>query len=402
MKVMVLNCGSSSAKFQIIETENEKLIVKGLVEKVGSPSGIITYSPEGGTTIKQGAEIADHKEAIDLIIKFIINDDYGVLKSIDEIDAVGHRVVHGGERFTDAVIIDELVLGEIEKCIMLAPLHNPANLQGISACEALMPQIPQTAIFDTAFHQKMPKYAYIYGLPLSFYKRYGIRRYGFHGTSHEFVGKYAAQLLNKPFEKCKIITCHLGNGSSISAISNGFSIDTSMGFTPLEGLLMGTRCGDIDPAIIPFLQNAEKLDHNAVDQIMNKQSGLKGISGISNDMREIEEAASGGNENAQLAIDIFAYRIKKYIGAYFAALNGADAIVFTAGIGENSPVIREKCCENLENMGISLDLKKNDARIKEPTCISTGKTPVYVIPTNEELAIARKTNELITGKGRAK
>lgn len=393
MKVLVLNCGSSSVKFQILEPGKGILIVKGLVEKVGSPSGIITYTPEGGRSIKQGAEVPDHKAAIDLIISFLTHTDYGVLKNVSEIDAIGHRVVHGGEKFTQAVKINSSVIAEIENCISLAPLHNPANLEGISACTALMGDIPQVAVFDTSFHQTMPKNAYIYALPMSMYRRYGIRRYGFHGTSHEFVAHKAAEILKKPLKSIKIITCHLGNGSSMCAVKGGESIDTTMGLTPLEGLVMGTRCGDIDPAIVPFIMKAEGLDASQVDEIMNKQSGLKGISGLSNDMREIEEAADKGDENASLAFELFCYRIRRYIGAYAAAMGGLDAVIFTAGIGENSPKVRRKCCEGLNFLGIKIDPKSNQSK---ETLISSGETRVLVIPTNEELAIARKAWDILT------
>ena len=395
MKILVLNCGSSSVKFQLIDSKNDFMIAKGVVEKIGSGSAILRYKPEGKNEIREVMEVPNHEFAIKLALNTLTDKSRGVIKSVNEIAAIGHRVVHGGETFSGSVIITEDVIKEIKKCILFAPLHNPANLKGIEACSALISGVPHVAVFDTAFHQQIPTKAYLYGLPFAIYEKHKIRRYGFHGTSHWYVSKKAAVLLNKTYDNCRTITCHLGNGASIAAVKNGVSIDTSMGFTPLEGLIMGTRCGDIDPAIVPYLMEKENLNSKEVDNLMNKTSGLKGISKTSNDMREIEEEAEAGSELHKLALDVFCYRIKKYIGSYSAVLGGVDVVVFTGGIGENSSVVRENVCENLEYLGVKLDKEKNQ---KNEQSISTGKTKVLVIPTNEELAIAQETDRILKEK----
>ncbi len=370
----------------------EELICKGAIEKIGTASALLTYEPHHSSKIKEVHEILNHNQAIEHIINLLLSSKTGVIKDKREIDGIGHRVVHGGEKFSDSVLISE----EVETCIRefckFAPLHNPHNLKGIEVCKTVLPGIPQIAVFDTAFHHNMPEEAYIYGLPYAIYRKFGIRRYGFHGTSHKYVANRAIELLKKPKARTKIITCHLGNGSSIAAVKGGVSIDTSMGFTPLEGLIMGTRCGDIDPAVIPYLMEREKLSLKEIDSLMNKQSGLLGISETSNDLREIIEAAKDNSHLSQLAIDIFCYRIKKYVGAYMAALGGLDALVFTGGIGENAAIVREKVCENMECIGIKIDSILNG---KSEEVIGTGKTKVFVIKTNEELTIARDASQII-------
>lgn len=395
MKILVLNCGSSSVKFQLIDSKNDFMIAKGIVEKIGSSSAILRYKPEGKNEIREVMEVPNHEFAIKLALNTLTDKNRGVIKNVDEIAAIGHRVVHGGETFSGSVIVTDDVVREIKNCVKFAPLHNPANLKGIEACSSLVQGVPQVGVFDTAFHQKIPKKAYLYGLPYAIYEKHKIRRYGFHGTSHWYVSKKAAQILNRKYDNCKTITCHLGNGASIAAVKDGISIDTSMGFTPLEGLIMGTRCGDIDPAIVPYLMEQENLTPNEIDNLMNKTSGLKGISKTSNDMREIEEEAEAGSELHKLALDIFCYRIKKYIGSYSAVLGGIDAVVFTGGIGENSPVVRKLVCENFDFLGIVLDKDKN---LKNERSISSGKTSVLIIPTNEELAIAQETDRVLKEK----
>lgn len=396
MKVLVLNCGSSSVKYQFISTEDRKVLAKGLIERIGSSSAILTHERFDGDKIKITGEILDHDLAIEYVIAVLLSKNHGVIKNKSEIDAVGHRVVHGGEDFSGSVLITDSVIDTLRENIELAPLHNPPNLKGILACKKHLPGIPQVGVFDTAFHQKMPPKAYIYGIPYLLYKRYKIRRYGFHGTSHLFVSRRAAELMNKPYESLKLITCHLGNGCSIAAIDKGISIDTSMGFTPLEGLLMGTRCGDLDPSIPLHVMSKEDLTLAEINTMLNKHSGLMGISGISNDMREIIKSMNEGNERAKLAFEVFCYRLKKYIGAYTAALGGLDAIVFTGGIGENSVEVRKETLSNLEYLGIELDEEKNNLTKGERIISkSDSRVKVFVIPTNEELVIALDTAQIV-------
>jgi acetate kinase len=395
MNVLVINCGSSSLKFQLINSESEAVLAKGLCERIGI-DGRLTYQPAGGEKEVNNLAMPTHTEAIQFVIDALTNEATGVVKSLDEIGAVGHRVVHGGEKFASSVVITEEVKKAVEECIDLAPLHNPANLIGINTCEKLMPGKPQVGVFDTAFHQTMPAKAFMYGLPYEYYNKYKVRRYGFHGTSHSFVSKRVAEFLGVDLKATKTIVCHLGNGSSISAVLNGESVDTSMGLTPLEGLVMGTRSGDIDPAIMEFIAKKEDLDVAGVMNVLNKKSGVEGISGVSSDFRDLWSAAEEGNEKAQLALDVFTYRVAKYVGSYAAAMNGVDQIVFTAGIGENDMGVREKVIENLGYLGIELDKEANNVRGKERV-ISTpeSKVKVVIIPTNEELAIARDTVALV-------
>ncbi len=397
MKVLVLNSGSSSVKYQFIETSTREVLAKGQVERIGMDDAVLTHIRADGDTVKISAEILDHNIAIEYVIAVLLSKNHGVIKDKSEIDAVGHRVVHGGEVFSNSVLITDEVIEKIRENIELAPLHNPHNLRGIMACKRLLPDTPQVAVFDTAFHQKMPEYAFIYGLPYELYKKYKIRRYGFHGTSHRYVSHRASEILGVPIEKLKIITAHLGNGCSMSAVKFGVSIDTTMGFTPLEGLLMGTRSGDIDPAVVLYIMSKEGLSMSEANALLNKHSGLLGISGVSSDMREIIQEMKNGNHRAKLAFDVFCYRIKKYIGAYASAMGGVDAIVFTAGIGENSPDVRKKVCEGLEFLGIKIDDEKNNSPEKEKI-ISTddSKVKVLVIPTNEELVIALDTAEIVS------
>ncbi len=398
MKVLVLNCGSSSLKYQLINMDNEEILAKGLAERIGIgiANGLVKHEVEGKEKVIINENMDTHKDAIRIVLNALVDAKHGAIKSMDEILAVGHRVVHGGEKFTSSVIIDDEVKVTIEECSELAPLHNPPNLMGIEACEEILPNVPMVGVFDTAFHQTMPKSAYIYALPYELYEKYKIRKYGFHGTSHKYVVNKAATVLGKPLEELKIITCHLGNGASLAAIKHGKSIDTSMGFTPLEGLTMGTRCGDIDPAITTFIMDKESLDTAGLNNLMNKKSGILGISGVSNDFRDVEEAADAGHERAILALDIFHNRVKKYIGAYAAIMGGIDAVVFTAGLGENSPETREAVCEGLEFLGIKIDNVKNKVRGKQ-TVVTTddSKVKVILIPTNEELMIARDTVALV-------
>jgi acetate kinase len=396
MIVLVLNTGSSSVKYQVINPEIKQALAKGIVERIGMSGAILTHKPTGRDEVRLSGEILDHKMAIEYVLSILLSKNHGVIKNKKEIDAVGHRVVHGGEAFSDSVLIDEKVMSEIRRCIDYAPLHNPPNLKGINAAQQLLPNVPQVGVFDTAFHQTMPKYAYLYGLPYVLYKRHGIRRYGFHGTSHRFVSDRAVVLDGRPKDKLKIITCHLGNGSSAAAIKYGESIDTSMGFTPLEGLLMGTRSGDMDPAIILQIMHKEDLTPNEATTMLNKHSGIQGVSGISSDMREIEEEYES-SDRAKLAHDIFTYRLKKYIGSYAAAMGGVDIIVFTGGIGENSSLVRKNALAGLEFIGMELDQEKNNIRSKEERSIQSknSKVKCFVIPTNEELVIAMDTMRIV-------
>ena len=397
MNILVINCGSSSLKFQLIDSETEKCIAKGLCERIGIEGSQITYTPDGGEKEQTVTPMPDHTEAIRLVLEALTNEKTGVVKSLDEIGAVGHRIVHGGEKFAASTIITDEVMKAIEECNDLAPLHNPANLIGINACKKLMPTTPMVAVFDTAFHQTMPEEAYMYGLPYEYYEKYKIRRYGFHGTSHSYVSKKAAEVLGKKYEDLKIIVCHLGNGASVSAVKNGKCVDTSMGLTPLEGLIMGTRSGDIDPAVVQFICNKEGKDVNEVLNILNKKSGVYGMSGgVSSDFRDIEAAAKSGNHLAEVALDAFRYRVAKYIGAYTAAMNGVDAIAFTAGVGENDKATRKAVCEYLGFLGVKIDDQANDVRGKNAVISAAdSKVKVMLIPTNEELAIARDTLALV-------
>ncbi|MBE5883265.1 MAG: acetate kinase [Lachnospiraceae bacterium] len=393
MNILVINCGSSSLKFQLINSDTEQCIAKGLCERIGIEGSMLTYTPEGGEKEKTVTPMPDHTEAIRLVLEALTNPKTGVVKDLNEIDAVGHRIVHGGEKFADSVILTDEVMAAIEECNELAPLHNPANIIGVNACKVLMPNTPMVGVFDTAFHQTMPEEAYMYGLPYEYYQKYKIRRYGFHGTSHSYVSKKAAEVLGKKYEDLKIIVCHLGNGASVSAVKNGKCIDTSMGLTPLEGLIMGTRSGDIDPAIIEFIAHKENKSIDEVMTILNKKSGVLGLSdNLSSDFRDLEDGLHQGNENAIRTMKTFCYRVAKYIGSYVAAMNGVDVICFTAGVGENGPIVRNMVCEYLGYLGIELDQELNNKRGLD-IAITTpdSKTTVMVIPTNEELAIARET-----------
>lgn len=397
MNVLVINCGSSSLKFQLINAETEKVLAKGLCERIGI-DGRLTYQPAGGEKEKSDLAMPTHTEAIQFVIDALTNEKTGVVKSLDEIGAVGHRLVHGGEKFASSVVITDEVKKAVEECNDLAPLHNPANLIGVSACEKLMPGTPMVAVFDTAFHQTMPEKAYMYGLPYEYYEKYKVRRYGFHGTSHSFVSKRAAEVMGKSYDEVKTIVCHLGNGSSVSAVLNGKCVDTSMGLTPLEGLVMGTRSGDIDPAIMEFIAKKENLDIEGVMEVLNKKSGVFGISGgLSSDFRDLTDAMNAGDKKAKIAMDVFSYRVAKYIGSYAAAMNGVDDIVFTAGIGENDDYVREEVCKYLGYLGVDFDSEANAGlRGKEAELTKEGsKVKVFVIPTNEELAIARETLALV-------
>ncbi len=398
MKIFVLNCGSSSVKYQLFEMENETVLAKGRVERIGMDSATLTHHATGKDEVHQTSSILEHTTAIRKVLAILSDPKHGVIRSVKEIVAVGHRVVHGGEFFSDSVLITDEVKAAIKSCIDLAPLHNPPNLVGILAAEELMPGIPHVAAFDTAFHSTMPRRAFLYAIPYVLYRRYRVRRYGFHGTSHKYVSRRAAKMIGKPLAELKIVTCHLGNGASITAIQGGQSVDTSMGFTPLEGLVMGTRSGDLDPGIIPYVMAKEELGMGEVNAMLNKHSGLIGISGVSSDMREIEEEMAKGDKKARDAFDIFVYRIVKYIGAYAAAMNGVDAIVFTAGIGENSPAVRAAICENLSFLGVAIDPAKNEVRGKEADVSAADATArVLVVPTNEELVIARDTRDIVAG-----
>lgn len=396
MNVLVINCGSSSLKYQLIDSESEKVLAKGLCERIGIDGSCITHSPEGGEKTTTESPMPTHTEAVKLVIEKLTDPAVGVISSLSEIGAVGHRVVHGGEKFAEAVVIDDDVIKAIEECNDLAPLHNPANLIGIHSCQELMPSVPMVAVFDTAFHQTMPKKAYLYGLPYEYYEKYKVRRYGFHGTSHDYVSKRTGELLGSSRDDLKIIVCHLGNGASISAVDHGKCVDTSMGLTPLEGLIMGTRSGDLDPAIVSFIAAKEGLDAAGVVDVLNKKSGVLGLSGgISSDFRDVGAAADGGNDVAATALDAYAYRVAKYIGSYAAGMNGVDAIAFTAGVGENDAGTRARIASYLGYLGAKIDEEKNKVRGQE-TVISTddSKVKLLLVPTNEELAIARETVRL--------
>ena len=396
MKILVLNAGSSSLKYQLIDMDTQAVLAKGLCERIGI-DGILNHTPQGGEKVVIKEAMPDHAVAIKLVTDALVSKEHGVISSMEEIGAVGHRVVHGGEYFNSSVIIDEDVKKKIAECSALAPLHNPANLTGIEACEKAMPGVPMVAVFDTAFHQTMPPEAYVYPIPYEYYTDYKIRKYGFHGTSHYFVSKRAAEIIGKPLEEIKMITLHLGNGSSITAIKDGKSIDTSMGFTPLAGVMMGTRSGLIDPAIIPFIAEKENLTVDQVNDILNKKSGALGISGVTSDFRDIEAEAAKGNKRAQLALDMFEYSVKRYIGLYATVMGGLDAIVFTAGIGENNIALRESLLTDMEFMGITVDKEKNNVRGKETEITGEGsRVRSFVIPTNEELTIALDTQKLLS------
>ena len=395
MNILVINCGSSSLKYQLINSETEGVLAKGLCERIGI-DGMLTYQPEGGEKEKSEIAMPTHTEAINAVLAALTNEKSGVIKSLSEVGAVGHRVVHGGEKFTSSCLINDESMKAIEECNDLAPLHNPANLIGIRACQELMPGVPMVAVFDTAFHQTMPDVAYTYGIPYEYYEKYKVRRYGFHGTSHSYVSKRTAEIVGKPYDQMKIIVCHLGNGASISAVNCGKSVDTSMGLTPLVGLVMGTRSGDLDPAIIDFVGKKEGLSLDEMNEVLNKKSGMLGISGVSSDGRDLEAAAETGNKRAQLALDVFDYRVIKYIGAYAAAMNGVDAIAFTAGIGENNIKMRKDVCSSLTYLGVKLDEEKNNVRGEERIISADdSKVQVLLVPTNEELAIARETLALV-------
>jgi len=386
MKILVLNCGSSSVKFQFIDMEGERVLAKGLVEKIGSTGALLRYTHSEEKEIREMTEVPNHDSAITLVLSTLMHPRDGVISSIDEIGGIGHRVVHGGEEFSESVLITKEVRDAIERCCQFAPLHNPANLKGIDVCARQLEGKPQVAVFDTAFHQKMPPESFLYAIPYGLYRKLGIRRYGFHGTSHRFVSAKAAEILGTPLEELRLITCHLGNGASVAAVRNGVSIDTSMGFTPLEGLIMGTRSGDLDPAVAPYLMQREHLSAGDVDTLLNKRSGLLGISEGSNDMREITEAMESGSERHGLAFRMFCHRVKKYIGSYAAVLGGLDAVVFTGGIGENASKARAGILDGLQFLGIEVDPEANE---KGETTISKGPVQALIIPTNEELAIAR-------------
>ncbi|PRZ12843.1 acetate kinase [Laceyella sediminis] len=397
MKILVINCGSSSIKYQLFDMTDESVLATGLVEKIGTESAMIKHEVPGAEEKVLISEILDHRVGMKKVLDLLMDKEEGVIQSADEVAAVGHRVVHGGEFFSSSVVIDSQVRQAIRQTIDLAPLHNPPNLLGIDAAQAQLPHATHVAVFDTAFHQTMPDYAYMYALPRILYQKYKVRRYGFHGTSHKYVSQRAAEFLGKPLADLKIISCHIGNGASITAVQGGKSVDTSMGMTPLEGLMMGTRSGDIDPAIVPFVIAKEELTIGEVSSMMNKHSGLLGVSGISSDMREVTEAMFDGNSQAKLAIDMYIYKIKKVIGSYVAAMDGLDVLLFTAGVGENASLIRERVCEGLSFFGIEIDKEENAIRKKEERRISTpaSKVEVLVIPTNEELMIARETKELV-------
>jgi acetate kinase len=403
MKILVLNCGSSSVKYQLLEMEGEQVICKGIVERIGTEDAILSYQPADRPEQREVRPIADHAEAINAFLSTLMDPEIGVLQDKSEIAAVGHRTVHGGETFAGSVEVDERVIESIKACAEFAPLHNPHNLEGITASRRLLPGVPQVAVFDTAFHQTMPPTSYLYALPYELYEKRRVRRYGFHGTSHRYVAAKAAEALGRPIEELRIVTCHLGNGASVTAVKGGKSFDTSMGFTPLEGLVMGTRCGDIDPALVLHIMEAEGLTPDEMDSLLNKASGMLGLTELSHDMREIEDKAREGDERCDLAIDIYCQRIKKYIGAYAVEMGGVDAAVFTGGVGENSATVRARVCRDMEFLGVCLDEDANerhtassDSRPTSPN-ISTGPTAVLVIPTNEELVIARDAKEILFG-----
>lgn len=398
MNVLVINCGSSSLKYQLMNMQDETLLAKGLVERIGIEGSVLKHEKEGRDKEVILVPMKNHKDALNEVLKALVDENYGAVKSLDEIDAVGHRVVHAGEKYSGSVLITEDVMAALEECIDLAPLHNPPNIMGVEAIQELIPTVPNVGVFDTAFHQTMPPQAYIYPIPYEYYEKYKVRRYGFHGTSHRYVSERAAVMMGKPITELRLISCHLGNGASVTAIKNGKSVATSMGFTPLEGLIMGTRCGDIDPAIITFLMEKENLDIEGINNVLNKKSGVLGISGVSSDFRDIENAAKDGNERAALALETFDDRVRQYIAAYAAEMGGVDAVIFTAGLGENSVTNRADICRNLEFMGLKVSDERNNVRGKE-TFINTddSKVKVLVIPTNEELMIARDTVEIVKG-----
>ncbi|SDY51543.1 acetate/propionate family kinase [Thermoactinomyces sp. DSM 45892] len=400
MKVLVINCGSSSIKYQLFDMTDESVLASGLVEKIGTDAAIIKQEIPGREELVLTSEILDHRDGLNKVLSLLMSEEHGVIQSADDILAVGHRVVHGGEFFSESVVITSEVRQAIRKTIDLAPLHNPPNLLGIDAAQAQLANAVHVAVFDTAFHQTMPDYAFMYPIPRVLYQKHRIRRYGFHGTSHKYVAQKAAEFLGRPLENLKLVIAHIGNGASLSAIEYGKSVDTSMGMTPLEGLMMGTRSGDIDPAIVPFVMAKEDLTLGEVQSMLNKHSGLLGVSGLSGDMREVTEAMFDGNPQAKLAIEMYVYRLRKMIGAYFAALNGADALIFTAGVGENASLIREKVCSGLSYLGMEIDLEENSVRRKEDRRISTSqsKIDVLVIPTNEELMIARDAKNLVSSR----
>ncbi|MGE4589298.1 MAG: acetate/propionate family kinase [Acidaminococcaceae bacterium] len=397
MKIFVINCGSSSIKYQLIESVSKKVLAKGVLERIGMSGSFLKHFSVFDYAMEIKQPVANHAEGIEMILNALTNADYGVIKDFSDIDAFGHRVVHGGERFKESVLINEKVIEDIKECISMAPLHNPANLAGIKACMEIVPHSPHVAVFDTAFHQTIPPKAYLYGLPYELYIKYGLRKYGFHGISHQYVSKMAANYLNRNLEELRLVTCHLGNGASVAAVEFGKSIDNSMGFTPLEGLVMGTRCGEVDPAIIPFVMDKEDMTGKQVYKYLNNKAGVLGISGLSSDFRDLEEAADNGDERSKLAMDIFAYRVKKYIGAYAAAMGGLDAVIFTAGLGENSSMIREKICEGLEFLGAHLDKAKNNTRGgTREISVDDDRVKLLVVPTNEELVIAQETERICT------
>ncbi|ACT01111.1 acetate/propionate family kinase [Paenibacillus sp. JDR-2] len=402
MKVLVINAGSSSLKYQLYNMENETVLASGRVERIGMDSSIVTHEPPGKPDVTQVSEILDHITAVKKVIDMLTHPEHGVVASMGEIDAVGHRIVHGGEVFKSSALVTAEAKQEIKKLFDLAPLHNPAHMMGINAVETNMPNVPQVVVFDTAFHQTMPNTSYLYPIPRVLYRRHKVRRYGFHGTSHQYVSQKAAKYLGKPLESLKMISCHIGNGASATAILDGKSFDTSMGMTPLEGLMMGTRSGDLDPAIVPYVMNKEELTLSEVNSMLNKHSGMLAISGISSDMREIVEAMDEGDANAKLAFDMYTYRVRKYIGAYAAAMNGVDVILFTAGVGENSNVLRKAVCEGISFLGVELDEERNNIRSKEVREISTdaSRVKVLVVPTNEELLIARDTYAIVKGESK--
>lgn len=397
MKILVINTGSSSLKYQLIDMENEAVLARGLCDRIGIDNSFIKHTRTGCDPIVIEVDMTSHKAAIRQVIDVLTNGNTGVISDMSEIAAVGHRIVHGGEKFHESVIIDENVMAAIRECIDLAPLHNPPNIIGIEACMHIMPDTPMVAVFDTAFHQTIPQHAYLYALPYEMYEKHGIRKYGFHGTSHKYVAQRAAVMLARPLEELKLVTCHLGNGASVCAVEFGKSVDTSMGFTPLDGLVMGTRSGSVDPAVVKFLMENEKMTPKEIDEYLNKKSGVLGISGVSNDFRDLEEAFDAGNERARLAIRIFCYRVKQYIGSYAAVMNGLDAVVFTAGIGENNPLVRRIIMENMDFLGLRIDPEKNTVRGREmDISAADAKVRTLVIPTNEELAIARETLRLVS------
>ncbi|WP_372634338.1 acetate kinase [Cohnella sp.] len=400
MNILVINAGSSSLKYQLYDMKTETAMATGRVERIGMDSSILTHEVTHQPEVREVSEILDHTTAIKKVLDMLTHRKFGVLRNILDIQAVGHRVVHGGESFSESVLVDHSVKLEIRRLFDLAPLHNPAHMMGITAVDDNLPSVPQAVVFDTAFHQTMPPISYLYAIPTVLYRKHKIRRYGFHGTSHDYVSQRAAEFLGKPLEQLKLITCHIGNGASCTAILNGKSYDTSMGMTPLEGLMMGTRSGDLDPAVVPYTINKEELTLNEVSSMLNKHSGLIAVSGVSSDMREVVEAMNEGNEKAKLAFDMYAYRIRKYIGAYVAAMDGADAIIFTAGVGENSDVLRKAVCERLTFFGVRLDEERNAIRSSEPRRITTDDSgiSVLVVPTNEELLIARDTFRLVKNK----